>query len=135
MLGQINDIVKRYYMYNRTLTFKILIEEVEKKNYNKSFNQYVQDYIKNPTEKLEPATIVKYKTFLKHLNAFNKNIHFNDLTSELVTDFKVYLEMDLNLIGNTIKSYFTKFKNWLLYPKRIPILIFKTQNFFLLKQK
>jgi Phage integrase SAM-like domain/Phage integrase family/Arm DNA-binding domain len=110
MLSQINDIVKRYYMYNRTLTFNILIEEVEKKNYNKSFNQYVQDYIKNPTEKLEPATIVKYKTFSKHLNAFNNNIHFNDLTSELVTDFKIYLEMEMNLIGNTIKSYFTKFK-------------------------
>lgn len=110
MLAQINDIIKRYYMYNRTLTFKILVDEVEKKNYNKSFNQYVADYIKNPNEKLELATIVKYKTFLKHLNAFNNNIHFNDLTPELVTDFKVYLEMDLHLIGNTIKSYFTKFK-------------------------
>jgi hypothetical protein len=110
MLGQMNDIVKRYYMYNRTLTFKMLVEEIEKKNYNKSFNQYVQDYIKNPNEKLELATLVKYKTFSKHLNAFNNNIHFNDLTPELVTNFKVYLEMELNLIGNTIRSYFTKFK-------------------------
>ena len=104
------EVIKRYYSLNKTITFEAIIQQISRKNQNFTFNLFVAEYIKDPKEKLEDATLTKYRTFLKHLNGFNKEIYFNDLTPELITNFKKYLEIDLNLLGSTIKSYFDKFK-------------------------
>lgn len=107
---KIYDIIKRYYALNRTIKFEVILQELTRNSGKLTFNQFAAEYIKNPKEKFELATITKYNTFLKHLNDFNKQVQFNDLTPELVVNFRTHLEVKLNLAGSTMKSYFDKFK-------------------------
>ena len=83
------EVVKRCYNQNKTITFESVIQQIQSKNKENTFNAFVEEYIKNPKEKFEPATITKYKSFSKHLNGFNKKIYFNDITPELVVNFKI----------------------------------------------
>jgi integrase len=109
-LNKVDELSKRYYLQNKTITFESIFKALKSKKLEMTFNLFADDYIKNPKEKFELATITKYKSFLKHLNNFNKKIYFNDITPLLVSDFKAYLEIDQNLVGSTMKSYFDKFK-------------------------
>ncbi len=105
-----NDVIKRHYLQNKSITFDAILQQLNRNSAKLTFNEFAAEYIKNPKEKFELATITKYNTFLKHLNDFNKQIHFNDLTPELVVNFRTHLEVKLNLAGSTMKSYFDKFK-------------------------
>jgi site-specific recombinase XerD len=105
-----NEVIKRHYLQNKSITFNTLLQQLNRNSAKLTFNEFAAEYIKNPKEKFELATITKYNTFLKHLNDFNKQIHFNDLTPELVVNFRTHLEVKLNLAGSTMKSYFDKFK-------------------------
>lgn len=109
-LNKANEVIGRYYRQNKTITFEDIKLAVIGKHKEMTFNVFAEEYIKNPKEKFELATITKYKSFLKHLNNFNSKIYFNDITPLLVSDFKAYLEVEQNLVGSTMKSYFDKFK-------------------------
>lgn len=110
MKNKANDVIKRHYLQNKSITFDAILQQLNRNSTKLTFNQFAAEYIKNPKEKFELATITKYNTFLKHLNDFNKQVQFNDLTPELVVNFRTHLEVKLNLAGSTMKSYFDKFK-------------------------
>lgn len=123
------EVIKRCYNQNKTVTFESVILQIQSKNKENTFNVFVEEYIKNPKEKFEPATITKYKSFSKHLNGFNKQIYFNDITPELVVNFKRYLEIDMSLLGSTMKSYFDKFKKIVNQAERESFLDYKQTRF------
>ncbi|MBU2914548.1 site-specific integrase [Reichenbachiella agariperforans] len=72
-------------------------------------NEFIEDYIGQIRE-LHPNTVKAYKTFQKHLNAFNPKISFSVLNEKFLLDFKRYLEGDKGLGGAAVKKYFDKFK-------------------------
>lgn len=94
-----------------------------------SFNSYVSNYIKKPYDKLEEGTLNKYKSFLAHLNQFNPKIEFAQLTPDFVSKFKQFLEMKQGLKGNTIKSYFDKFKKLVNLAEKESFLEMKQTRF------
>ena len=104
------ELIKRYYIFNKSLSFPVIFQELTKKYNNGNFNRYFQDYIDNPTDKLEPDTFKKYKACLDHLNTFNKEIHFHDLSPELAEGFYQHCIKKAGLAGSTIDSYFNAFK-------------------------
>jgi integrase len=124
-----NDVIKRHYLQNKSITFDVILQQLNRNSAKLTFNQFAAEYIKNPKEKFELATITKYNTFLKHLNDFNKQIHFNDLTPELVVNFRTYLEVKLNLAGSTMKSYFDKFKKIVNQAERESYLDYQQTRF------
>lgn len=109
-IDRVQNIIKRYYLRNMSLTEDCLLKELKKRDTIFYFNDYVRSYIKSPPEKFEFATIEKYNAFLKHLDNFKPRFHFNAINSQTIAEFKKYLEVTLNLKGSTIKSYFDKFK-------------------------
>jgi site-specific recombinase XerD len=106
----VTDLIKRFYAYNKTLTFPIVLKELNKRYNTGNFNAYMADYIKNPTDKLDPNTFKKYRACLDHLNAFQPEIRFMDLSPELVEDFYQFCVQKVKLEGSTIDSYFNAFK-------------------------
>lgn len=114
---------------SRQITIDDILRHLEDKRQHLTFNMFASAYIKSPKEKLQDATLTKYRSFLKHLNAFNKNIYFADLNAKLVQEFKQYLEVDLNLLGSTIKSYFDKFKKIVTQAEREAYLDYQQTRF------
>ena len=52
-------------------------------------------YIKKAPEKLEEVTLKKYRTAVKHLRYFRKQIYLSDLDNLLVKDFYRFMQVDL----------------------------------------
>jgi hypothetical protein len=86
----IQNLIKRYYLAGKTMTFSIITSELKRSGYNKSFSGFFAEYVRRPTDNLEPATFKKYKACLEHLNSFKKDIPFQDLSPELIEEFYCY---------------------------------------------
>jgi site-specific recombinase XerD len=108
LMDKVLQVVKRNY--GTQLSFEEVLKSLKRKGDGNVFNDYVQEYIKNPAQRLDDSTLEKYKIFLMHLNNFNPKVRFNDLNSKLISDFQRYLQVDRKLSGATVKSYFDKFK-------------------------
>lgn len=109
-LEVLNRIIKRHYSLEKPLSFAILLNGLKRKGDDRIFNDYITHYISNPPERLEEATLEKYRAFLKHLNDFKPSISFKELNPDLINDFKRHLELTAKIQGSTIKSYFDKLK-------------------------
>lgn len=116
--NKIDDVIKRFYMYNKQITFQDIFQHLKKKGDDKIFNDFVAEYIRLKPEKLEIVTWEKYTTFLNHLNEFNPKIPFVNLTPSLVRSFKNYLEDEKGFTGSTMKVYFDKFKKVVSYAEK-----------------
>ncbi len=114
----VTDLIKRFYAYNKTLTFPIVFKELNKRYNTGSFNAYMADYIKNPTDKLDPNTFKKYLACLDHLNAFHPEIRYMDLSPELIEDLYQYCPQKVKLEGSTIEVISMLSKRWWVLPAR-----------------
>jgi len=102
----VQNLIKRYYMAGKTISFSDIFMELKSAGHSKNLNLFFAEYIRRPTDKLEPDTFKKYKACLEHLNGFKKEIYFNELTAEMVEDFYAYCRDVKGLQGSTIESYF-----------------------------
>ena len=106
----VQNLIKRYYPAGRMPTFTDIFAVLKRSGKSDSFSAFFAEYIRRPTDKLEPDTFKKYKACLEHLNNFKKDINFQDLNPELIEDFYCYCRDVINLQGSTIDSYFNAFK-------------------------
>lgn len=126
---KVSEIVYKLISSKKQLTHSNIYEFLNTKSEFLTFNDFVKNYIKHPKEKLELATLTKYKTFSSHLDAFKSSISFEELTSELVINFKKFLEVDKGFLGSTIKSYFDKFKKIVTQAEREGYLDYSQTRF------
>ena len=106
----IQNLIKRYYLAGKKITFQMIFGQLKHGGSGSCFNTFFANYIKHPTDKIEIDTLKKYKACLEHLNSFNREIMFQDLTPDLVEDFYRFCRDRKNLVGSTIDSYFNAFK-------------------------
>ena len=106
----VHDLIKRHYSFNKNLHFDTIFLHLDKKGDRNSFHDYMDEYIKKPPEKLEEVTLKKYRTAVKHLRAFRKQVYFSDIDSLMVKDFHRYMQVDLKLEGAACKKYMEAFK-------------------------
>src|SRR5450432_1194095 len=118
----IQNLIKRYYLAGKTISFETIFTELKKSGNTKSFNAFFADYIKRPTDNLEPATFRRYHAFLMQLNNFNKNISFQDLTPEFIENFYCHCRDVGHLQGSTIEGYFKAFRKVLRLARRANLI-------------
>ena len=84
----------------------------ENQKERESFNLFVSTNIRKYIKKneLEHRTYQVYNTFKAHLDEFNPDIRFFQLTRNLVSDFNQFLLIRKKLNGTSRKKYFDKFK-------------------------
>jgi hypothetical protein len=102
----IQNLIKRYYLAGKKMSFSVIFSHLNQADLGSCFNIFFANYIKNPNDKLEPDTFKKYKACLDHVNSYNKEITFQELTPELIEEFYHYCRDKKNLKGSTIDSYF-----------------------------
>ncbi|MDD3875847.1 MAG: phage integrase SAM-like domain-containing protein [Bacteroidales bacterium] len=83
----------------------------------KNLIEYVQEFIdsEGTAKDWSESTIKKIKTLKTHLSAYNKDLHFNDITSELLQSYINYQRTVLKLNNTTNLKYMKLFKwflNW-----------------------
>ncbi|HTQ65418.1 MAG TPA: phage integrase SAM-like domain-containing protein, partial [Puia sp.] len=113
----VDDVVKRFYTAKKDLTFPLVFKELQKSNNTNLFNEYFSDCLKDPPETLDNETLKRYRACLKHLNAFNAAITFNNLSDELFQRFKKYCERK-ELVGSTINGYFNALKKVVYWARK-----------------
>jgi site-specific recombinase XerD len=106
----VTGLIKRYYSFGQSLSFDTVFRELKKSANANSFNEYLAEYIRRPSDGVEPDTLKKYKACLIHLNKFNPQVRFYDLTPELVERFYQHMKKTEGLAGSTIDSYFDAFR-------------------------
>ncbi|MFN8288944.1 MAG: site-specific integrase [Chitinophagaceae bacterium] len=106
----VNELIKRSYNLNKPLSFDSVFKYLKKKGASHSFYEYMEEFIKNPPEKLEPNTIKKYQTCLAHLRGFKRELYFPDIDAALVKGFYHYMQKTLKLQGGSCKKYMEGFK-------------------------
>jgi site-specific recombinase XerD len=106
----VHDLIKRCYNFNKPVSFETIFQHLRRKGDRQSFFDYMDQYIKNPPEKLELNTLKKYRTCLTHLKSFKKQMHFSDIEPGFVKDFYRYMQTELELGGAACKKYMDAFK-------------------------
>ena len=106
----LNDLIKRSYNFNKTLTFEAIFKHLKKKGNSNSFYDYMKGFIASPPEKLEENTIKKYNTCLLHLQKFRPELHFSDIDNLFLRDFNKFMQTNLNLQGSSCKKYMEALK-------------------------
>lgn len=114
----IQDQVKRCYTFKKSITLEAIFSHLRQQGDRNSFYEFMQRYIKNPPEKLEPNTIKKYSTTLTHLKTFKKELFFCDIDNGLIRDFSKYMQVDLELGGAAARKYMEAFKKVIRHAKR-----------------
>ncbi len=104
------DMVKRSYLFNKPLSFAQIFEQLHKKHSNKTFYNYMENFIKKPPEKLAPNTLKKYATCLAHLKEFKPELFFYDIDNSLIMGFNKYMNETLGLVGSSRKKYMDALK-------------------------
>ena len=62
--NKVNEVIKRFYALDKTITHKDILDGIKRKGEAMLFNDFAKQYIANPKEKFELATITKHKTCL-----------------------------------------------------------------------
>lgn len=87
-----------------------ILSEFMKGKFTNSFTDFMQNEIE--ADRINaPATIKGYKTTLKALREFKKDILFNELTFELLTEFEKFL-YDKGLQTNSVNKYFRQIRKF-----------------------
>ncbi len=119
----------------RSLNLKDVKYFYENQKQRESFNEFVsrnhRKYIKE--NELEYRTFQIYRTFLSHLNEFNPEIRFYEITRQLVTDFNQFLIHTKKLKGASRKKDFDKFKT--MYREACKVDLVKYDEFLFDKLK
>jgi len=106
----INGFIYRHTAMGNVVGLRAIADFMNKRNFSNTFNEYIENYFKDPKVKFKSLnTVKKYKTFQKHLNNYNSNIPLRAINETMLQDFGSYL-VGLGLSGSTVIKYFDPFK-------------------------
>lgn len=108
-LSELDTFIVRSKINQRSISFETIGEFYFKQGDGTIFNDFAKEYVRN-LKGFALNTLKVYKTFLKHLDAFNPEIKFAHLDEGLLNSFKDYLRITKELKGGATKKYFDKFK-------------------------
>ncbi len=95
--ASINDILVRYRLRNETLTRDLFWIEYKNPGKFKNFFEYCKSYQQIRFQELNESTIKKHKTCLNNLRKFKEIIYFEELNTDFLRKFILYLR---NRCGN-----------------------------------
>jgi len=111
------DIFATAILNEVVLTPESFVEQFQQRHLQKNFIAFVKAEIEKLSDSRTSGTITTYKTFLKHLLAVKKDIHFGDINYELIEAFDRYMHRK-GMATNTRWKNHTKFKTFIHQAQR-----------------
>mgnify|MGYP002576698900 FL=1 len=118
ILARINNVIVKYRLRDRKLTRASFLKAYNHPDDYKTFFEFVSEYQKKESLKLEYSTFKTNLSVIKKLKEYNQDLHFDDITNEWLDGYFSYLMHDLDNNLNTafknmatIKKYVTAAHN------------------------
>ena len=96
--ARVNDILVKFRLRNQALTKEIFMREYNNPSDYKTFHDFVKEYMKAYSRRIEMGTLKHHLSCMKKFKAYNELLQFRDLTPEFLTDYLIYMKKEL---GNT----------------------------------
>ena len=107
---RINEIFVKYRLANKALTKDIFLNEYNNPVVFNSFYDFAAWFQKLRFKEVEDSTAAHHKGVIKKLKGFRENLNFDDITSDFIREYSVYLKKTLKNIDSTANKNLTTIK-------------------------
>ena len=107
---RVNEIFVRYRLANKTLTREVFSNEYHNPTVFNTFFEYVEWYQKLKFKEIEESTATHHKVVIKKLKEYKKNLTFDDITSDFIREYLIYLRKTLKNRDVTAQKNLTTIK-------------------------
>lgn len=109
-----NKVIVNYRLSNQPFTARDVLESLQNPNAKVCFNAFASDRLENHKEIYTHGTYKSHKSVLKKIKEFKNPLFFNEITTELVNDYKSWLgKSPRNNNTNTIHGNLKTFKTYI----------------------
>lgn len=112
VVSRVHDVFVRYRLKNRTLTPTSFHRAYNRPNDYDSFFEFVKQYLRKNSYKIESSTLTVHETVIKKIKEFNSELHFDDITPDWLDDYYAYLRKDLKNNENTAYKNLSTLKKY-----------------------
>jgi len=107
---RVNDIFVKYRLTNKTLTKDAFMKEYHHPVVFNTFFEYVEWFQKLRFKEIEESTAAHHKGVMKKLKGYNENLTFDDITSDFIREYSIYLKKALKNGSSTVNKNLTTIK-------------------------
>ena len=107
---RINDIFVKFRLANKTLTREIFLNEFRNPAVFNTFFDFVEWYQKLRFKEIEESTAAHHKGVISKLKMYKKNLTFDDITTDFIREYTVYLKKTLKNADSTVNKNLTTLK-------------------------
>ncbi|WP_299160940.1 site-specific integrase [uncultured Tenacibaculum sp.] len=112
-LSDINKIAISYRLSDSYLTLDKLVEDLTNPTSKTDFIKFYEDELKKQKNIIEDSTHAQQESTLRKIKKFKSRIFFQDITEDLIKEFKSYCKKTLKNQDNTISTALKNLKKYL----------------------
>ena len=114
ILARINNVFVKYRLRDRKLTRDAFLKAYHRPTDYNTFFEFVRDYQKKESFKLEYSTFKTNLSVIKKLQEYNPNLYFDDITREWLDEYFFHLMTGLGNNQNTANKNMATIKKYVL---------------------
>lgn len=114
ILARVNNVFVKYRLRDKKLTRAAFLRAYNRPDDYATFFEYIYDYQKKESLKLEDSTFRTNLSVIKKLKEYNANLYFDDITTEWLDEYYFYLMAELGNNQNTANKNMATIKKYVL---------------------
>ena len=95
MISRVNDILVKFRLRNISLNKESFMREYNNPSDYNSFHDFVKDYMRSYSRKIEYSTLQHHRSCLKKFQEYKADIQFHEITEDLIQDYHYYMKRKL----------------------------------------
>ena len=113
--ARINDVLVKYRLRNKKLTKEGFLKTYHRPDDYPTFFDFIKDYQQKFSSLTEPATMCVHESVINKIKEFAPNLHFDDITTDWLDKYYLYLRKSLNNCENTAYKNLSIFRKYVRY--------------------
>ncbi|MDL2262859.1 site-specific integrase [Bacteroidales bacterium OttesenSCG-928-I21] len=110
--ARINDVFVKFRLKNKKITRDSFLRAYNRPDDYDTFFDFIKENQKKICIKNELSTMHTHTTVIKKLKEYAPNLHFDDITTDLLDEYYAYLRKELNNNDNTAYKNMSTFKKY-----------------------
>jgi len=110
--ARINNVMVKYRLRDKQLTKEVFLKEYNRPTDFDTFYAYVLFYMKGHPHEIENSTVDVHLDVINKLKRYKPELYFDEITSDFIKDYKVYLKKKLENKDSTINKNLAVLKKY-----------------------